>query len=57
MPRSDDDRVGPDKRCTQCKGFIIGKPVVVAGVEYCSSDCAIDEYQERKGKGRKGEER
>lgn len=37
----------PSRKCPECKGWIRGKGVVLNGREYCSSDCAIDEYERR----------
>lgn len=49
------DHVGPDKRCPQCKGFIVGKPTTLKSApggskEFCSSDCLLDYWEARNKK-------
>lgn len=54
------DHVGPDKRCPFCKGFIVGAPVTWKGgpqgtVEYCSSDCLLDDWEKNEGRKKRKE--
>lgn len=49
------ERPKPSRRCPICKGFIQGEAVLYDGREYCSSDCAIDEFEIQRDKERENE--
>jgi len=48
-------RPTPSRSCPACHGLIEGEGVVYEHREYCSSDCAIDAYEEHESKRKEHE--
>jgi len=46
----DNPKPKPSRRCPHCREFIEGEPVLYDHREYCSSDCAIDAWEEAEAK-------